>query len=107
MTDTGPVTRIDPFPFQHRVAELMLPAAPSLAASAAVQSAVQTLAQGNTSAAVVLGAEQRPIGIHKNGEGKAGGKRLERAWGRTDVLAIQQPERRAAKHQHPRQCDDE
>lgn len=63
MTDTGPVTRIDPFPFQHRVAELMLPAAPSLAASAAVQSAVQTLAQGNTSAAVVLGAEQRPIGI--------------------------------------------
>ncbi len=63
MTDTGPVTRIDPFPFQHRVAELMQAAAPSLAATSTVQSAVQILAQGHMSAAVVLDAENRPIGI--------------------------------------------
>lgn len=63
MTDTAPVIRVDPFPFQHRVAELMQAAAPSLAATTTVESAVKLLAGGTMSAAVVLDSANRPMGI--------------------------------------------
>ena len=36
MTDTGPVARVDPFPFQHRVANLMNPDVPILERTAAL-----------------------------------------------------------------------
>lgn len=62
MTDTAPVTRIDPFPFQHRVNELMV-AAPALLESATVQAAIRLLAEGQASASIVLDGEGRPVGI--------------------------------------------
>jgi len=63
MTDIAPVTRIDPFPFQHHVSDLMEPVGPFLGASATVGEAVQVLAQGGASAAAVLDADDHPIGI--------------------------------------------
>lgn len=63
MTDIGPVTRIDPFPFQHRVSEVMEAAGPFLGRSATVSDAVTMLAQGQASAAIVLGTDGKPIGI--------------------------------------------
>jgi signal-transduction protein with cAMP-binding, CBS, and nucleotidyltransferase domain len=63
MTDVTPATRIDPFPFQHRVSELMQTAAPALDRSATVQMAVDALAQGQASACVVLDDQAKPCGI--------------------------------------------
>jgi signal-transduction protein with cAMP-binding, CBS, and nucleotidyltransferase domain len=63
MTDTSPVTRIDPFPFQHRVRELMQADAPVLQEDSLVQEAVAALTSGAASASVVLDAGGRPAGI--------------------------------------------
>ncbi len=63
MSDLAPVIRIDPFPFQHRVGDLMNKAAPTLSLSATVGDAVEMLAHGMESAAIVLDAEGRPAGI--------------------------------------------
>lgn len=63
MTDIAPVTRVDPFPFQHRVADLMEPAGSFLDLSATVGDAVHMLAQSHMSAVLVLDANGRPIGI--------------------------------------------
>lgn len=63
MTETAPATRVDPFPFQHRVGELMNASARALDPGATVAAAVEALAQGPASATVVIDAGGRPIGI--------------------------------------------
>lgn len=63
MSDLAPVTRIDPFPFQHRVGDLMQTDGPILRVSATVAGAVRALAAGAQSAVIVLDAEDRPAGI--------------------------------------------
>lgn len=63
MTDTAPVARIDPFPFQHRVANIMNPDAPILDRSAALSAAVDVMARQHASAVLVLDQARRPLGI--------------------------------------------
>ncbi len=63
MTETAPVTRVDPFPFQHRVGELMNPVARTLEPGASVAAAVEALVHGPASATIVLDGDGRPIGI--------------------------------------------
>jgi CBS domain-containing protein len=63
MTDTAPVARIDPFPFQHRVANLMNPDVPILERSAALSAAVEVMARRHASAVVILDEVRRPAGI--------------------------------------------
>ena len=63
MTDTTPVARIDPFPFQHRVAKLMNPDVPILGRSDALAAAVDVMAQRHASAVLILDDARRPTGI--------------------------------------------
>lgn len=63
MSDLAAVTRIDPFPFQHRVADLMRAAAPTLPSSATAGDAVRLLAMGEDSAVVILDVTGKPAGI--------------------------------------------
>ena len=68
MTDTAPLARIDPFPFQHRVAELMRTDVPILALTEPLQAAVGVMAQHNASAAMVLDQAGCPAGIVTEGD---------------------------------------
>lgn len=63
MTETSPATRVDPFPFQHRVGELMNAVARTLGPGAPVAAAVEALMQGPASAVVVVDDSGRPVGI--------------------------------------------
>jgi CBS domain-containing protein len=63
MTDTTAVARIDPFPFQHRVADLMKSDVPILAGSASLAAAMEVMARQNASAVIVLDTAGRPAGI--------------------------------------------
>lgn len=63
MTDTTAVARIDPFPFQHRVADLMNPAAPILPPTASLAAATNVMVNRNASAVIALDAAGRPAGI--------------------------------------------
>lgn len=63
MTDIAPGLRVDPFPFQHRVADVMQTAAPGLLGSATIQMAARELTASQLSATVVLNADGRPSGI--------------------------------------------
>lgn len=63
MTDTTAVARIDPFPFQHRVADLMTSDVQILAGSAPLAAATDVMARQNASAIIVLDAAGRPAGI--------------------------------------------
>ncbi|MEZ5829845.1 MAG: DUF294 nucleotidyltransferase-like domain-containing protein [Dongiaceae bacterium] len=63
MTDTTAVARIDPFPFQHRVADLMATDVPILERSAPLAAAADVMARQNASAVIVVDAEKRPAGI--------------------------------------------
>jgi CBS domain-containing protein len=63
VTDISSVARIDPFPFQHRVGELMVTDAPALDLTATVGDAVRALMSGKQSAVVVLDTDGRPAGI--------------------------------------------
>ena len=63
MTDTGPVARVDSFPFQHRVANLMNPDVPILERTAALSAAVDVMARQHASAVLVLDEARRPLGI--------------------------------------------
>ena len=61
MTDT--IARIDPFPFQHRVADLMRTDVPVLPPEETLAAAAAAMAQRNISASIVLDATRQPIGI--------------------------------------------
>jgi signal-transduction protein with cAMP-binding, CBS, and nucleotidyltransferase domain len=63
MTDTTAVARIDPFPFQHRVADLMKSDVPIMERSASLAAATDIMARRNASAIIVLDAAGRPAGI--------------------------------------------
>lgn len=63
MTDTAPVARIDPFPFQHRVADLMSSDVPILRPTDPLGAAVEIMARQKASATLILDADRRPAGI--------------------------------------------
>jgi CBS domain-containing protein len=63
MTDTSAVARIDPFPFQHRVGDLMNATAPILPPSASLSDAIDVMTRQHASAVIVLDAAGRPSGI--------------------------------------------
>jgi CBS domain-containing protein len=63
MTDTIPVARVDPFPFQHRAANIMTPNVPILERTAALSAAVDVMVRQHASAVLVLDAAHRPLGI--------------------------------------------
>ena len=63
MTDTTAVARVDPFPFQHRVAELMVTDVPILTRTDPLSAAVDLMARLHASAVIVLDAEGYPAGI--------------------------------------------
>jgi CBS domain-containing protein len=63
MTDTTAVARVDPFPFQHRVAELMVTDVPILTRTNPLSAAVDLMARLHASAVIILDAERYPAGI--------------------------------------------
>jgi hypothetical protein len=63
MTDTAPIARIDPFPFQHRVSDLMTTHVPILRSTDSLEAAVKAMAQRDASAALILDDAGRPAGI--------------------------------------------
>lgn len=63
MTDTAAVARIDPFPFQHRVSDLMASDVPILARTDTLAAAIDLMAQRHASAVIVLDPAGRPAGI--------------------------------------------
>ena len=63
MTVMAAVARIDPFPFQHRVSELMVRDVPVFASSAPLADAARAMSQRGLSAVMVLDSAARPAGI--------------------------------------------
>lgn len=63
MTDTTAVARVDPFPFQHRVKDLMTTDVPILAPTDLLAAAVDVMARRHASAVIVLDAAGRLAGI--------------------------------------------
>jgi signal-transduction protein with cAMP-binding, CBS, and nucleotidyltransferase domain len=63
MTDIAPMARIDPFPFQHRVANLMKRDVPVLQRSDTLAAAVEVMTSQHASAVLILDTARRPAGI--------------------------------------------
>ena len=63
MTDTAPVARIDPFPFQHRVTELMNSDVPILERTDSLAAAIDVMARRKASATLILDQARHPAGI--------------------------------------------
>jgi CBS domain-containing protein len=63
MTDTTAVARVDPFPFQHRVSDLMTTDVPILARTDALAAGIDVMARRHASAVIVLDEAGRPAGI--------------------------------------------
>ncbi len=63
MTAEAALSRIDPFPYQHRLAEVMSTPVRTIDGTATAQSAATAMRQGSVSSLVVVDAERRPRGI--------------------------------------------
>lgn len=63
MTDTTPIARIDPFPFQHRVSDLMTTEVPIRLPTDTLEAAINTMAEQGASAIIILDEAKRPAGI--------------------------------------------
>ena len=61
--DTGPLERLDSFPYRHRVADLMTAPIVAVSATATVAEAARTMAERHVSSVVVLGSDGRLAGI--------------------------------------------